>query len=121
MGDLRIAARMALQAPAQAGREGMRDAIVVPTTMRALGYHGHDVIVRNISEQGFMAETEAIFPEAAYVRLKLPGLGAVNAQIKWSEGGRLGGQFVTPIATARLAMIVGIGRGEMVRRADTAA
>lgn len=93
---MRIAARMALQEPA--GRPAMR----------ALGYDGVDVVVGSISEHGFMAETDASFPPQAFVRLKLPGVGSVYARIVSAKPGRVAGEFVTPLAPARLQRTIGL-------------
>ena len=93
---MRIAARMALQE--STGRPAMR----------ALGYDGVDVVVGSISEQGFMAETDAAFPPQAFVRLKLPGVGSVYARIVSTKPGRVAGEFVTPLAPARLQRTLGL-------------
>lgn len=101
---MRIAARMALQSVDSGARLG--EAPPRPA-MRALGYDGFDVVVGSISEQGFMAETEAVFPAKALVRLKLPGVGCVYARITSAKAGRVSGEFVTPIAPGRLARTIG--------------
>lgn len=93
---MRIAARMALQGSAER------------PPIRALGYDGIDVVVGAISEQGFMAETDATFPPQAFVRLKLPGVGSVYARIVSARPGRVAGEFVTPIAPARLQRTIGL-------------
>lgn len=98
---MRIAARMALQSAhgdEGRGRPGLR----------ALGYDGIDVVVGAISEHGFTAETSATFPPQAFVRLKLPGVGAVYARIVSANAGRVAGEFVTPIAPARLQRTLGL-------------
>jgi hypothetical protein len=77
--------------------------------MRALGYDGVDVIVGKISEHGFLAETDEAFPPEAFVRLKLPGVGSVYARIVSAKPGRVAGEFVTPLAPARLQRTIGLG------------
>lgn len=96
---MRIAARMALQGGADdRGRPAAR----------ALGYDGIDVVVGAISEHGFTAHTSVPFPPDAFVRLKLPGVGAVYARIVSAAAGSVAGEFVTPIAPARLQRTIGL-------------
>ena len=96
---MRIAARMALQGGTD---DGDRPAVLT------LDYDGVDVVVGAISERGFTAETSVAFPPQAFVRLKLPGAGAVFARIVSATGGLVAGEFVTPIATARLQRTIGL-------------
>lgn len=96
---MRIAARMALQGGAEdRGRPAAR----------AIGYDGIDVVVGAISERGFTAETSVAFPPEAFVRLKLPGVGAVYARIVSAAQGHVAGEFVTPLAPARLQRTIGL-------------
>lgn len=106
---MRIAARMAVETEPEGKRRSARQPLKVDTTMRALGYHGADVVVRNISEHGFMAETLGDFIEGSYVRLKLPCVGTVLARIAWVETGRVGGEFLNAVNPIRLRLILGIG------------
>lgn len=76
--------------------------------MRALGYHGIDVVVRTISPQGFSADANGDFPPGSYVRLRLPGLGAVHARIVWSEGRQVGGEFLNAVEPNRFGRIIGL-------------
>lgn len=76
--------------------------------MRAIGYHGFDVIIRNISELGFMAETGNDLVEGCYVRLRLPCVGTVHARISWAKGGQVGGEFVNAVNPLRLRLVMGI-------------
>ena len=108
---MRIAARLALQGAPEEKHNEQRQAERTPTAMhtlmRAIGYHGVDVIVSEISALGFTAEVKERFPPQSFVRLKLPGVGSVYAEVVWSKGGRLGGKFVTPMAPARLQRTLG--------------
>lgn len=105
---MRIAARMALERPLPCDRRAPREAVNVQTTMRALGYHGIDVVIRTISSNGFMAEAEGEFPPGSFVRLRLPGLGAVHARVVWADGRQLGGEFLNAVQPARLGRILGV-------------
>lgn len=109
---MRIAARLAAQAPMQDAperRAAPRVAVRAPATMRALGYHGTDVLVRDISGEGFRAETRARFMPGSYVRLRIPGLGALHARIVWAKDDQVGGAFVNPVEPGRLNRIIGLG------------
>jgi hypothetical protein len=62
---------------------------------------GIAVTVRNMSSAGFMAECAEPVRIGSYVRLDIPGLGPVDAQIRWQIGRRLGGMFLDPVTLAR--------------------
>ena len=70
----------------------------VEAKMRELGATGVEARVLNISEQGFMAETEASFEVGTRVWLMLPGRERANAVVKWTAGDRLGAEFSEPIS-----------------------
>ncbi|HET9428374.1 MAG TPA: hypothetical protein VFO69_08460 [Allosphingosinicella sp.] len=60
-----------------------------------------EVTVRNVSALGFMAECSEPVRIGSYVSLDIPGIGPVNAQVRWQIGVRMGGMFVDPISLAR--------------------
>jgi hypothetical protein len=68
---------------------------------------GHDarctieVQVRDVSPCGFMAECPLPVQIGSYVTLDVPGIGTVNAQVRWQIGARLGGMFLDPISLAQ--------------------
>lgn len=105
---MRIAARMAVENEG-GNRRAIRSSVQVSTTMRALGYHGFDVVIRNLSEHGFMAETANEFEEGSFVRLRLPCVGTVLARIAWSKGGQVGGEFLNTVSPIRLRLVMGMG------------
>src|SRR5689334_12013692 len=76
----------------------------VEAKMRELGATGVEARVLNISEQGFMAETEASFEVGTRVWLMLPGRERANAVVKWTAGDRLGAEFAEPISLEGLAL-----------------
>lgn len=100
-----IAARMAEQQPLFECRSAARHDSNFGANMRAVGYDGGDVIVRNLSTHGFMVEARTEFCEGALVRLKLPRLGTVIGRIVWRKGGQLGGEFVNPLPEAQVARL----------------
>ena len=68
----------------------------VEAKMRELGSTGVEARVLNISEQGFMAESEGRFEVGSRVWLMLPGRERANAVIRWTAGDRLGAEFAEP-------------------------
>lgn len=47
----------------------------------------------NLSPHGLMARCEAGFAEGARIRVSLPVVGALVAEVRWSLGGRIGCRF----------------------------
>ena len=66
--------------------------------MRELGADGVEARVLNISEHGFMAESDAQFEVGSRVWLILPGRERANALIKWTAGDKIGAEFFEPIS-----------------------
>ena len=60
-----------------------------------------EVKVRNVSTAGFMAECSAPVRIGSYVSLVIPGVGPVQAQVRWQIGLRMGGMFLDPISLGR--------------------
>ena len=60
-----------------------------------------EVQVRNLSTAGFMAECAAPVRIGSTVALDIPGIGIVEAQVRWQIGQRMGGMFLDPISLAR--------------------
>jgi hypothetical protein len=60
-----------------------------------------EVNVRDVSACGFMAECAEPVQIGSYVLLDVPGLGRVNAQVRWQIGVRMGGMFLDPISLAQ--------------------
>jgi hypothetical protein len=66
--------------------------------VRELGAEGVEARLLNISESGFMAETDGEFDVGSRVWLMLPGRERANAVIKWVAGEKLGAEFAAPIS-----------------------
>jgi hypothetical protein len=66
-------------------------------TLRPQGSAGAEAELINISSRGFMAETDADLAPGTRVWLRLPGIGRINATVIWSDGDRLGGEFVEAV------------------------
>jgi hypothetical protein len=60
-----------------------------------------EIRVRNVSSAGFMADCAEPVMIGSYVSLDVPGIGSVQAQVRWQIGPRMGGMFLDPISLAR--------------------
>ena len=57
--------------------------------------------MRDLSTRGFMAECDQWVEIGSTVSLAVPGIGAVEAQVRWQIGNRMGGMFLDPISLER--------------------
>lgn len=71
------------------------------TQLRAQSWYSIEVRVCDVSTSGFMAECSELVRIGSYVALDVPGIGPVNAQVRWQLGGQMGGMFVDPISLHR--------------------
>ena len=93
-----IKARIA-EAPDPSDRRlSPRVPVEIEGTVRELGASGVDARILNISERGFMAESEGRFEVGSRVWLMLPGRERANAVVKWTAGDRLGAEFAEPVS-----------------------
>ena len=83
-------------------RQYSRHRVTLDATVRELGTTGIEATVLNISEQGFMAQSDAVFEVGSRVWLILPGRERANAGVKWSAGDKLGAEFAEPISLTGL-------------------
>jgi phage FluMu gp28-like protein len=83
-------------------RQYSRHRVTLDATVRELGTTGIEASVLNISEQGFMAQSEAEFEVGSRVWLILPGRERANAVVKWIAGDKLGAEFAEPITLSGL-------------------
>ncbi|MFL6751836.1 MAG: PilZ domain-containing protein [Sphingomicrobium sp.] len=79
-------------------RRASRVEVDVEAKMRELGASGVEARVLNISETGFMAETDGRFEVGSRVWLMLPGRDRANAVVKWTAGDKLGAEFAERIS-----------------------
>ena len=93
-----IKARIGQTADAADRRRGDRLPTEIDATVRELGANGLEARVLNISERGFMAQSEGRFEVGSRVWLMLPGKGRANAVVKWTAGDKLGAEFAEPIS-----------------------
>ncbi|MES2988948.1 MAG: PilZ domain-containing protein [Pseudomonadota bacterium] len=84
---------------AEVRREGREE---VHYRARAFGpdAKSHGLLIVNISPHGLMARCEACFEVGDRIRIQLPVVGVMVAEIRWSLGGRLGAQFENVIDLA---------------------
>ena len=87
------------QAPGFKSRRTARlDVLDVKASLSPQDLYNVEVKVRNVSTAGFMAECAAPVRIGSYVSLDIPGIGPVQAQIRWQIGLRMGGMFLDPIS-----------------------
>ena len=79
-------------------RRSPRLPVELEAKMRELGAGGVEAKVLNISERGFMAESEARFEVGSRVWLMLPGRERANAVVKWTAGDKIGAEFAEPVS-----------------------
>lgn len=79
-------------------RRYSRQTVELDARVRELGAEGVEARLLNISESGFMAETDGEFDVGSRVWLMLPGRERANAVIKWVAGEKLGAEFAAPIS-----------------------
>ena len=84
-------------------RRATRVAVDLEGTMRELGASGVEAKVLNISESGFMAQSEARFDVGTRIWLILPGRERANAVVKWTAGDKIGAEFAEPISVRSFA------------------
>ena len=84
-------------------RRAPRMPVEIEAKMRELGASGIEAKVVNISERGFMAETDGRFEVGSRVWLMLPGRDRANAVIKWTAGDKIGAEFAEPVPLEQLS------------------
>ena len=98
-------ARSALEEEAEGDvfqpRRSHRVTLQAVTNLRSSDERAVEVMVCDLSTSGFMAECMRPVLIGSYVSLDLPGIGPVNAQVRWQVGGRMGGKFLDPISLMR--------------------
>ena len=93
-----IKARIAEISDPSDRRRMPRVPVELDVQMRELGSSGVEARVLNISETGFMAETDGHFEVGSRVWLILPGRERASAVVKWTAGDRLGAEFAEPLS-----------------------
>jgi hypothetical protein len=102
---------MATAASSIEGRRAARDLVSFRAPFDGPAGIRASVLMVDISPFGFMSRCQAPVAPGDVVAVKLPVVGNRAARIVWSLGGRVGGEFLEPIASDIYAM--------MLRRAPT--
>ena len=92
-----ISARIGDADPADRRRHP-RFPVEMEARVRELGANGIEARILDISERGFMAESDGHFEVGARVWLMLPGRERANALVKWADGARIGAEFAEPVS-----------------------
>lgn len=93
-----IKARMGESVDPADRRRSSRRPIDIDARVRELGTTGVEARIVNISEHGFMAQSETSFDIGTRVWLMLPGRDRANAVVKWVAGDKIGAEFAEPIS-----------------------
>ena len=88
-----IRARIGEMPDVQERRRISRHSVELHARVRELGANGVEARVLNISESGFMAETDGSFDIGSRIWLMLPGRDRANAVVKWIAGSKIGAEF----------------------------
>jgi hypothetical protein len=97
-----IRARIADATDPNDRRRMSRFPVEIEAKMRELGASGADARVLNISERGFMAQSDAHFEVGSRIWLMLPGRDRASAIVKWTAGDKIGAEFADPISVEGL-------------------
>ena len=88
--------------PAQTGgasyQERRSDRLPVDDKTQLRHRYAIEVKIRDVSTRGFMAECGESVEIGSQVSIDVPGIGAVQAQVRWQIGSRMGGMFLDPIS-----------------------
>jgi hypothetical protein len=71
------------------------------TRLRPNGWSSLEVKLVDLSDTGFRAECEATILCGSAIRIALPGLGEIEAQVTWRRRGEIGAKFIVPIDLSR--------------------
>src|SRR3954452_11196855 len=89
---------MASRPPFYQKRQAARLPVSARPRLAEASLYAIEVKVCDVSTGGFMAECPDPVRIGSYVSLDVPGLGPVEAQVRWQLGGRMGGMFLDPIS-----------------------
>jgi hypothetical protein len=88
-------------------REAPREEVFHRTRAMRAGGASAPLQVVNISASGLMARTDDGFAIGETLRIRLPVVGELTAQVRWSLGGRIGCQFDRMIDLAPYLELLG--------------
>ena len=102
MSFVTIKARITEDSDSSDRRRTSRFALELGARVRELGEEGCEARVINISETGFMAESNGEFEVGSRIWLILSGRERANALVRWVAGDKIGAEFAEPIAVEDL-------------------
>ena len=79
-------------------RRSSREPVEMDARVRELGSEGSEARVVNISDTGFMAESNGEFEVGSRIWLILPARDRASAIVRWTAGNKLGAEFSEPIS-----------------------
>ncbi len=79
-------------------RRNHRVGVSADVRLEGENWYQVEIKVRDLSACGFMAECAEPVGIGSYVKLDVPGVGKVDAQVRWQIGTRMGGMFMDPIS-----------------------
>jgi hypothetical protein len=88
-------------------REAPREEVFYRTRAVRPGGASLPLQIVNISASGLMARTDGAMIVGEAFRVRLPIIGDVGATVRWSLGGRIGGQFDRMIELAPYLELLG--------------
>ncbi len=98
MNFVTIKARISEMGDPSDRRRSTRLSVEIGAKVRELGNEGCEARLINISETGFMAETDGEFEVGTRIWLMLPGRERANALVRWIAGHKIGAEFAEPIS-----------------------
>jgi hypothetical protein len=101
--------------PVVEGRSAERRIVNLAARLREPGATIVDAEVRDLSTDGFMADTNLTLEIGAIVWLKLPGLEPQNSRVAWAEDGRIGCQFSAPLHPLTLEILLKTSRRPTIK------
>lgn len=78
-------------------RQSARTPVALPARLSRSGWYDIEIRICDVSQCGFKAECREAVQIGSFVSLDVPGIGSVQAQVRWQIGGRMGGMFLDPI------------------------
>ncbi len=98
---------------AQPQRTAKRDSLFLGAIVTVKGEaKGFEVRVRNLSAGGLLAESKKSPPAGSDIMIELRNIGEVAARVMWSEPGKFGVSFLSPIDPQAVRKPVGQGLRE---------
>lgn len=91
--------------PIPDGRRAERRIVNLAARLREPGASLIDVDIVNLSTDGFMAQSVAV-EVGTYVWLKVAGLEPQACRVIWNEDGKAGFEFINPLHSATIELLV---------------